>query len=509
MKRKKIVAENHLKKIPKSPLRNPLQAKHRQNTEESPFPLLAGAAEPHKKQSHSPAKAGGRPLTKHNGETPGLTAGAPKPEAPVCPRKPPLLLQPSEPRRWRSEGPDLAKAGVPEGKSDPGSPPSKGKAEHREAPASSGHSSPPSSFANTAFDVLLKAMEPELSTLSQKGSPCAAKIENLRPNKTARAPTHLHGGPREAADPHLPDAAAPSEQPLPPRTLYPSGPVSATQRRDPAVVPASSPAYHIHELPVPKHGPQSQQLPACSGFPPSLASLQGQENAQLEHVYTAAATSPPGRTQVTPSNQQVDAAVSVPVSPTPSTQSPPTPIYNSSPVAAVVNHSVEQMCSLLLKDQKPKKQGKYICEYCNRACAKPSVLLKHIRSHTGERPYPCVTCGFSFKTKSNLYKHKKSHAHTIKLGLVLQPDAGGLFVSHESPKALSIHSDVEDSGDSEEDGAGDERPNDPGSVDLQPVQMIRMLSSSEALPKSGSIPSNPERMVGDFAQNYLSVMGTL
>ncbi|XP_006057834.4 zinc finger protein 40 isoform X1 [Bubalus bubalis] len=498
VKRKKIVAENHLKKIPKSPLRNPLQAKHRQNTEESPFPLLAGAAEPHKKQSHSPAKAGGRPLTKHNGETPGLTTGAPKPEAPVCPRKPPLLLQPSEPRRWRSEGPDPAKAGIPEGKSDPGSPPSKGKAERREAPAS-GHSSPPSSFANTAFDVLLKAMEPELSTLSQKGSPCAAKIENLRPNKTARTPAHLHGGPREAPDPRPPDAAAPSEQPPPPRTSYPSGPVSATQRRDPTAVPASSPAYHIHELPVPKPGPQSQQLPACSGFAPSLASLRGQENAQLEHVYTAVATSPPGRTQVTPSNQQVDAAASVPVSPTPSTQSPPMPIYNSSPVAAVVNHSVEQMCSLLLKDQKPKKQGKYICEYCNRACAKPSVLLKHIRSHTGERPYPCVTCGFSFKTKSNLYKHKKSHAHTIKLGLVLQPDAGGLFMSHESPKALSLHSDVEDSGDSEEDAAGDERPNDPGSVDLQPAQMIRMLSSSEALPKSGSIPSNPERVVGDFA----------
>ena len=322
------------------------------------------------------------------------------------------------------------------------------------------------------------------------------KIENLRPNKTARTPAHLHGGPREAPDPRPPDAAAPSEQPPPPRTSYPSGPVSATQRRDPTAVPASSPAYHIHELPVPKPGPQSQQLPACSGFAPSLASLQGQENAQLEHVYTAVATSPPGRTQVTPSNQQVDAAASVPVSPTPSTQSPPMPIYNSSPVAAVVNHSVEQMCSLLLKDQKPKKQGKYICEYCNRACAKPSVLLKHIRSHTGERPYPCVTCGFSFKTKSNLYKHKKSHAHTIKLGLVLQPDAGGLFVSHESPKALSLHSDVEDSGDSEEDAAGDERPNDPGSVDLQPAQMIRMLSSSEALPKSGSIPSNPERVVG-------------
>ncbi|XP_062847429.1 transcription factor HIVEP3 [Trichomycterus rosablanca] len=69
------------------------------------------------------------------------------------------------------------------------------------------------------------------------------------------------------------------------------------------------------------------------------------------------------------------------------------------------------------RERKPQKPGKYVCSYCGRPCAKPSVLQKHIRSHTGERPYPCVPCGFSFKTKSNLYKHRKSHAHRIKADL--------------------------------------------------------------------------------------------
>ncbi|NWH84113.1 ZEP3 factor, partial [Aegithalos caudatus] len=79
--------------------------------------------------------------------------------------------------------------------------------------------------------------------------------------------------------------------------------------------------------------------------------------------------------------------------------------------------SLKQAEEVHKKEKKPQKPGKYICQYCSRPCAKPSVLQKHIRSHTGERPYPCIPCGFSFKTKSNLYKHRKSHAHRIKAGL--------------------------------------------------------------------------------------------
>lgn len=49
--------------------------------------------------------------------------------------------------------------------------------------------------------------------------------------------------------------------------------------------------------------------------------------------------------------------------------------------------------------------GRYVCPFCSLNCTKPSVLRKHIRAHTNERPYPCAPCGIAFKTKSNLNKH--------------------------------------------------------------------------------------------------------
>nr|XP_054757096.1 transcription factor HIVEP3-like [Lytechinus pictus] len=85
------------------------------------------------------------------------------------------------------------------------------------------------------------------------------------------------------------------------------------------------------------------------------------------------------------------------------------------------------------ESQQSPKEGKHMCDYCGRRCSKPSVLKKHIRSHTGERPYPCTPCGISFKTKSNLYKHCKSHAHAAKAGFSgASPDLKPFDSDHES-----------------------------------------------------------------------------
>ncbi|XP_035019257.2 zinc finger protein 236 isoform X3 [Hippoglossus stenolepis] len=49
------------------------------------------------------------------------------------------------------------------------------------------------------------------------------------------------------------------------------------------------------------------------------------------------------------------------------------------------------------------------CAYCPKSFKKPSDLVRHIRIHTGERPYKCDECGKSFTVKSTLDCHVKTH----------------------------------------------------------------------------------------------------
>ncbi|KAG8566921.1 hypothetical protein GDO81_013419 [Engystomops pustulosus] len=85
---------------------------------------------------------------------------------------------------------------------------------------------------------------------------------------------------------------------------------------------------------------------------------------------------------------------------------------------------------------KSKSIGKHICAHCGRDCLKPSVLEKHIRSHTGERPFPCNICGISFKTQSNLYKHRRTQTHVNNAKQCFDSDCGNC-----TEDKLHVHSD--------------------------------------------------------------------
>eukprot|EP00090_Calanus_glacialis_P039294 TRINITY_DN6842_c0_g1_i1.p1 TRINITY_DN6842_c0_g1~~TRINITY_DN6842_c0_g1_i1.p1 ORF type:complete len:278 (+),score=74.59 TRINITY_DN6842_c0_g1_i1:107-940(+) len=49
------------------------------------------------------------------------------------------------------------------------------------------------------------------------------------------------------------------------------------------------------------------------------------------------------------------------------------------------------------------------CETCGKEFDRPSLLERHIRIHTGERPYVCDFCKKGFSTSSSLNTHRRIH----------------------------------------------------------------------------------------------------
>ncbi|XP_039507457.1 transcription factor HIVEP3-like [Pimephales promelas] len=111
-------------------------------------------------------------------------------------------------------------------------------------------------------------------------------------------------------------------------------------------------------------------------------------------------------------------------------------------------------------------RGRYVCEECGIRCKKPSMLRKHIRLHTDDRPYVCQHCNFAFKTKGNLTKHMKSKAHGKRcpegtapgpVQCELETHEGGdletdLVEEHQFSDAEETDVDEDDDDDDEGDG---------------------------------------------------------
>lgn len=426
LKRKKVVAENQLKKIPKSPVKKPLQVKtsetalHGSLPKETTTSCSSSSTSPSHNPSASPSEK--RDQLYAQSVAPSPDKGASSTDHERVKQEETSSRPPSHEPADGEEG-SLITAEVSQHKDRKSKDPS--------FEADPYHTSAP-------LDVLLKAMEPDFSTLAERKN--SLHITAIRkPVSTLDAQSSGELTTMPAANVGL------QTQPSHMQTYYIdkqgnfigiAAPLQGNVQTSTQGTPLQ-PSSHAtpHFMPV-----------ASNPEKPSLHMSFNTGPSAITHAPVPSGSNalPQSQPPVVHTCQSLSASV-------PSTiQVPVTPGSNQVQMTTVMNFAAEQQRS---QEQKPKKPGKYVCEYCHRACAKPSVLLKHIRSHTGERPYPCVTCGFSFKTKSNLYKHKKSHAHAIKLGLIARSESGGGSLSQESDKAVGTHSEAEESGDSDEEGS--------------------------------------------------------
>nr|XP_022903809.1 zinc finger protein OZF-like [Onthophagus taurus] len=62
----------------------------------------------------------------------------------------------------------------------------------------------------------------------------------------------------------------------------------------------------------------------------------------------------------------------------------------------------------------PERVKKHFCHICPKSYYANNKLQKHIRSHTGEKPFQCLTCGKGFIDKSYIKQHMKI-VHEVNL----------------------------------------------------------------------------------------------
>lgn len=87
--------------------------------------------------------------------------------------------------------------------------------------------------------------------------------------------------------------------------------------------------------------------------------------------------------------------------------------------------------------------GPYRCNMCPHSINDKAALIRHMRSHNGDRPYECALCNYAFTTKANCERHLRNrHGKTtrdeVKRAIIYHPSEDSSVEDHS--KKIAIYS---------------------------------------------------------------------
>lgn len=103
--------------------------------------------------------------------------------------------------------------------------------------------------------------------------------------------------------------------------------------------------------------------------------------------------------------------------------------------------------------------GTYRCNMCPHSSIDKAALIRHMRTHNGDRPYECSLCNYAFTTKANCERHlrnrhSKSTREEVKKSIIYHPsedptndELNKLTSSRDETKKLSLSLNSSDSND--------------------------------------------------------------